>query len=252
MLNCKPTNTPMSTTEKLPAHGGIPLGPKDSTLYKSIIGVLRYLTLTRPDISFTINKIYQYLHAPTSEHWIAVKRVLRYLKYTLHLGLKMSKSKSALVSGFSDTDWARCVDDRRSTRGFAIFLGSNLISWSARKQATMSRSSTEAEYKAMANATTEIIWVQSLLQELGIRSPPFARLWCDNLGATYLSANRVFHARTKYIEIDYHFVKERVAQKLLDVQFISTQDQVADRFTKALTIRKLEEFRNNLNLESLR
>jgi len=199
MMNCKPGNTPMSTTEKLSAHSGTPLGPDDSTRYRSIVGALQYLTLTRPDISFTVNKICQYLHKPTIEHWTTVKRVLRYLKYTLGFGLKISKSRSTLVSGFSDADWAGCIDDRRSTGGFAIFLGNNLVSWSARKQATISRSSTEAEYKAMANATVEIIWVQSLLQELGVQSPPFARLWCDNLGTSYLSANPVFHTRTKHI-----------------------------------------------------
>jgi histone deacetylase 1/2 len=178
------------------------------------------------------------------------KRILRYVKHTAGLGLKISRSPSTLVSGFSDADWAGCVDDRRSIGGFAIFFGSNLISWSARKQATVSRSSTEAEYRAMANATAEIIWVQSLLRELGIRSPPTARLWCDNIGATYLSANPVFHARTKHIEIDYHFVREHVAQKLLHVRLIRTGDQVADGFTKPLTTQKLEELKSNLNLGS--
>jgi hypothetical protein len=102
----------------------------------------------------------------------------------------------------------------------------------------------------MANATAEIIWVQSLLRELGIRSPSAARLWCDNIGATYLTANPVFHARTKHIEIDYHFVRERVAQKLLHVRLIGTGDQVADDFTKPLAARKLEELKSNLNLRS--
>jgi hypothetical protein len=130
-------------------------------------------------------------------------------------------------------------------------VGSNLVSWSARKQATVSRSSTESEYKAIANATPEVIWIQTLLQELGIRSPPAAKLWCDNIGAKYLSANPVFHARTKYIEIDYHFVRERVFNKLLEIEYISTGDQVADGFTKALLVRLLENFKNNLNLTKL-
>jgi histone deacetylase 1/2 len=142
----------------------------------------------------------------------------------LNLGLKIGNSKTMRVSAFSDADWAGCVDDRRSTGGFAVFLGENLISWSARKQATVSRSSTEDEYKSLANATTEMIWIQKLPVELGVPHPPQARLWCDNLGAKYLSANPVFHARTKHIEIDFHFVREWVAQRLLEIRFISTND----------------------------
>ena len=222
MINCKPTTTPLSTSEKLSLHNGEPLGPEDSTRYRSIVGALQYLTLTRPDLSFAVNKVCQYLHSPTTDHWTAVKRILRYLRYTLHHGLKISKSPSLLVSAFTDADWAGDIDDRRSTGGFAVFLGSNLVSWSARKQPTVSRSSTEAEYKAIANATAELMWIQSLLKELKISCPPTARIWCDNIGATYLTANPVFHGRVKHVEIDFHFVRERVARKLLDVRVIST------------------------------
>jgi histone deacetylase 1/2 len=173
------------------------------------------------------------------------------LKQSTNLGLKISKSSSLLVSAFSDADWADCLDDRHSIRGFAVFLGTNLISWSARKQATISRSSTEAEYRALANATTEVMWIQTLLMELGVHAPRAAKLWCDNLGAKYLSANPVFHARTKHIEVDYHFVRERVAKKLLDIEYVSTKDQVADGFTKLLPVRQLEMFKHNLNLVRL-
>lgn len=177
-----------------------------------------------------------------------MKRILRYIKGTLNIGLKIGTSKSMMVSAFSDADWAGDVDDRRSTGGFAVYLGDNLVSWSARKQPTVSRSSTEAEYKSLANATAEMMWIQKLLADLRIPHPSSARLWCDNLGAKYLSANPVFHARTKHIEIDFHFVRERVAQRLLDIRFISSEDQVADGFTKALPRVKLRKFRDNLNL----
>lgn len=153
-----------------------------------------------------------------------------------------------LISAFSDADWAGNVDDRKSTGGFLVYFGSNLVSWSSRKQVTISRSSTESEYKTLANATAEIVWVQSLLGELGIfqQKPPV--LWCDNLGAKYLSANPVFHTRTKHIEVDFHFVRERVANKTLEIRFVSSQDQLADGLTKPLGIQQLKTLRHNLNL----
>jgi histone deacetylase 1/2 len=251
MVDCKPVSSPLSTSEKLSAFEGTPLGVKDATQYRSIVGVLQYVTLTRPDIAFSVNKVYQFLHAPTTVHWAVVKRILRYSKMDTKIGLKIGKSRFMLISAFSDSDWASSLDDRRSTGGFVVFLGSNLVSWSARKQATISRSSTEAEYKAIANATAEVMWIQTLMKEIGISCPPMARLWCDNIGAKYLSANLVFHARTKHIEVDYHFVRERVSNKLLRIDFIPTGDQVAYVFTKALTVRQLENFKHNLNLTRL-
>jgi histone deacetylase 1/2 len=250
MENCKSTSTPLAPTERLSRDTGASLGPDDSFRYRSIVGGLQYLTLTRPDISFAVNKVCQFLSQPTEVHWEAVKRILRYVKGTLNTGLKFRKSSSMGISIFTDADWAGDVDDRRSTGGFAVFVGPNLVSWSAKKQPTVSRSSTEAEYKALANGAAEAMWVESLLKELGVSQQRFPILWCDNLGATYLTANPVFHARTKHIEIDFHFVRERVADGALQIRFISSGDQVADVFTKPATQQMLHRFSTNLNLVS--
>ena len=133
------------------------LSSDDATEYRSVVGALQYLTITRLNISYAVNRVCQYLHAPRTSHWSAVKRILRYLSHTVSYGLHLRSTASCALSAFSDADWARSLDDRRSTGGYAVFYGDNLIAWSARKQATVSRSSTEAEYKAVANATTEII-----------------------------------------------------------------------------------------------
>jgi histone deacetylase 1/2 len=122
---------------------------------------------------------------------------------------------------------------------------------SATKQDTVSRSSTDAEYKSLANAIAELIWVEALLVELGVKLKQKPSLWCDNLGATYLYVNLLFHARTKHIEIDFHFVRERVAKNQLVIRFVSSKDQVADGFTKALPVKKLDEFKRNLILSKV-
>jgi hypothetical protein len=125
MRNCKPIDTLLAISEKLSLTDGDQLGADDSSKYRSMVGGLQYLTLTRPDICFAVNKVCQFLHAPTTVHWSAVKRIVRYIQGSLTIGLKISKSPSMLVSAFSDADWAGCVDDRRSIGGFAVFLGAN-------------------------------------------------------------------------------------------------------------------------------
>lgn len=252
MGKCKAISTPMTATEKLFRDQGKSLTGEDQFRYRSIVGGLQYLTMTRPDLAFAVNRVCQYIQSPTDAHWAAVKRILRFVKGTVDHGLKIQKSATTMLSGFSDADWAGCPDDRRSTSGFAVFLGTNLVSWSSRKQATVSRSSTEAEYKAIANVTAEMIWVQSLLKELGIFQHKPPRLWCDNLGATYLTTNPMFHARTKHIEVDFHFVREQVARKAMEVRFISSKDQIADGLTKPLPRAPFVANCRNLNVSTSR
>jgi hypothetical protein len=208
VMNSKGVPTPMIPKERLSLHSGIPLAPDDATRYRSVVGSLQYLSHTRPDMSFSVNNACQFLSKPTNEHSSVVKRILRYLHETIDMSLCFTKSGAPLLSAFLDADWADDTNDRRSTGGFAVFFSGNLISRSSRKQSTVSRSSTEAEYKAIVDATVEVIWLQVLLKVLGVKLSRLPVLWCDNIGATYLSANPNFHRRSKHIEVDYHFVHE--------------------------------------------
>ena len=142
---------------------------------------------------------------PSKAHWAALKRLLRYLQGTKTKGLFFSSNSSLQLICYSDSDWEADLDDRRSTSSYDIFLGNSLISWMAKKQSTVSRSSTESEYKAIANSTQELLWLRSLLQELGFM-PSSTTINCDNIGAIYLTSNPIFHARTEHIEQDFHFV----------------------------------------------
>jgi hypothetical protein len=173
------------------------------------------------------------MQTPHDTHLIAVKRIFRYPKGTFNIGLHYIRNPIHELHGFCDADWAGCRDDRRSTTGFAIFLGTNLISWGAKKQATVSRSTAEAEYRALASTTAELMWFVHLLNAIG-HCVPSPQLYCDNISAIHMAKNPVFHHRTKHIEIDVHFVRERVASGALSLAYITGSDQIADIFTKSL------------------
>jgi hypothetical protein len=231
MDGAKPAKSPCSTGTKLSRYDGEAL--EDPSIYRHVVGSLQYCTLTRPEIAFSVNQLCQHLHSPTSAHLSAAKRVLRYLKGTLDHGLWYTKS-SLQLNAFCDSDWAGDPDDRRSTSGFAVFLGNCLISWSAKKQSVVSRSSTEAEYRSLAIATTELYWLRMLFKDIHISLFLAPVLWCDNVSALALASNPVYHARTKHIEVDYHFVREKVLNCDILIKYISTHDQVSDIFTKGL------------------
>ncbi|CAL2247735.1 unnamed protein product [Prunus armeniaca] len=233
LLDCKPVSTPMTSKGSLSRTNGTLLG--DPTPYRQMVGALQYLTMTRPDISYAVQHVSQFMGSPRDVHFEAVKRILRYLKGTLgvNLPVRWSPDCSFLVA-YSDADWAGCPDTRRSTTGYCVFLGPNLISWSAKKQPTVSRSSAEAEYRALAYACADTLWIQGLLTKLRCPLTHPVLLHCDNLSATYLAANPIFHACTKHIAIDYHFVHERVASGSHKVQFVPSHLQLADVFTKGL------------------
>ncbi|XP_039170468.1 uncharacterized mitochondrial protein AtMg00810-like [Eucalyptus grandis] len=212
MIDCKPISTPLSQRPYILQSDSIPLS--NPLEYRSLVGGLQYLTLTHPDIAYATNMLCQKMQQPTIADFNNLKRVLRYVKGTISCGIFLHSRSSKQLYGFSDADWAGCTETRRSTTGFCTFLGSNLISWTAKKQPTVSRSSTEAEYRALASATAELTWVSFVLRDIGLSLSSPTRLFCDNQSAIALTANPILHARTKHIEVDFHFVREKVASAL--------------------------------------
>lgn len=192
------------------------------------------MTHTRPDIAFSVNKLSQFLQSPTETHWNALKRVFRYLQSSRNHGLDIQKSESLSITAFADADWASCPDDRRSTAGYCVYLGDSLMSWCSKKQHVVAQSSTEAEYRALAHCASEITWILSLLKEVGISQEAIPRIWCDNLSAGALASNPVYHARTKHIELDVHFVRDKVLKKELEIHYFPSSDQTADLLTNPL------------------
>ena len=231
MTNCKPASTPIAITPLLTSTSTDLLS--DPTPYRSLVGALQYATFTRPDITFAVNRVCQFMHKPSPAHFVVAKRILRYLKGTLDRGLLFQPSPFALTA-FTDADWAGDLCDRRSTSGIIVFLGNNPITWLAKKQHTVSRSSTEAEYRSLASGAAELAWIRQVLCDLGLFLPSAPLIWCDNTSALALASNPVFHGCIKHIEVDYHFIRERVVRGDITLQFISTDDQLADVFTKAL------------------
>jgi Reverse transcriptase (RNA-dependent DNA polymerase) len=246
MSDCKPCSTPVDTQAKLSDDDGALVS--DGTEYRSLVGALQYLVFTRPDIAYAVQQVCLHMHAPRQPHLTAVKRILRYLRGTLDHGLLLRPSTASELVVYTDADWAGCPDTRRSTSGYAVFLGNNLVSWSSKRQPVVSRSSAEAEYRAVANGVAEAAWLRQLLQEL---HTPLARatlVYCDNVSAVYLSTNPVQHQRTKHVEIDLHFVRERVAIGDVRVLRVPTASQFADIFTKGLPSTVFSEFRSSLNI----
>ncbi|XP_056158385.1 secreted RxLR effector protein 161-like [Syzygium oleosum] len=215
----KPGDTPMNPGVRLDNEQGELL--HDPEKYHRLVGKLNYLTITRPDISFAVSVVSQFMSSPRTNHWQVALQIVRYLKRAPGQGLVFhnqghlriagySNPESLAVTGYSDADWAGCPMDRRSTSGYCVFLGGNLVLWKSKKQFVISRSSAEVEYRAMANVTSELQWVRMLLAEIGLSMTGSSILCCDNQSAIHIASNPVFHERTKHIEVDCHFVREKV------------------------------------------
>ncbi|XP_060969448.1 uncharacterized mitochondrial protein AtMg00810-like [Cannabis sativa] len=248
MQNVNTQNTPMNSGLKLSNYGSEPV--KDATLYRSIVGALQYATVTRPEIAYSISKVCQFMHQPLLSHWMAVKRILRYLAGTLDYGLLIKPAPDFSIEAFCDADWASDPDDRRSTTGYCIYFGKNLVHWKSQKQTTISRSSTEAEFRSLASVVTEVTWLQSLLQELHVSSPGVPSIWCDNQSTVLLTANPILHARTKHIELDLYFVRDKVLQHQIQVKHVPSHAQLADCLTKPISSSLFSSIRSKLSVVS--
>jgi len=182
------------------------------------------------------------------EHMNSLKRLVRYIQGTLDHGLHLSPSTTTKLTSYTNAYWSRCPDTRRSTFGYCVFLGDNLISWSSKQQPTLSQSSAEAEYWSVANVVYESCWLRNLLLELHCPIRTTTLVYCDNVSAIYLSRNPVQHQRTKHIEMDIYFVHEKVARGQVCVLRVPSRYQIADIFTKVLPLVPFEDFRDSLNV----
>ena len=243
--DCKEMNTPMHPTCTLSKEDQ---GSKvDQKLYRGMIGSLLYLTASRPDILFSVCLCARFQSDPRETHLTAVKRIFRYLKGTTNLGLLYKKSLDYKLVGFCDADYAGDRIERKSTSGNCQFLGENLISWASKRQATIALSTAEAEYISAASCCTQLLWMKHQLEDYQITENCIP-IYCDNTAAICLSKNPILHSRAKHIEIKHHFIRDYVQKGVLDIQFIDTDHQWADIFTKPLTVERFNFIKKNLNM----
>ncbi|CAM8917932.1 unnamed protein product [Rhodiola kirilowii] len=246
LLACKPSIIPMDTNHKLGLSTASVLA--DPMPYRRLVGQLIYLTNTRPDLAYPVHILSQFMIKPTDDHLKAAHKVLRYLKSAPTQGLFYPSGKDLKLSAFCNADWGACPITRRSITGYAITLGDALISWKTKKQATVSRSSAEAEYRAMAHACCEVAWLVRVLADLQVFIQSPVPLHCDNHSAMHIAKNPVFHERTKHVELDCHVVRQHFTSGLISPQFVSTSEQPADLFTKALSSDRLLHLSCKLNV----
>lgn len=250
LLGCKPSNIPMDPSIKLVLHSNDP-ALEDVGLYRRLVGKLMYLTITRPDITFAVNKLCQFSSAPTNVHLKAAYKVLHYLKGSIGLGVFFSAESNLTLTAFTDADWGSCADTRRSTSGYCMFLGTALISWKSKKQDISSNSSAESEYRAMSFASREVVWLVNLVAELQAPQQGPVSFYCDSTAAIHIANNPVFHERTKHIELDCHQVRDRITLGIIKTLHVRTDNQLADVFTKALYPTQFHSLIGKMTLRSL-
>ncbi|KAL8152584.1 hypothetical protein V2J09_010344 [Rumex salicifolius] len=230
MGDSKPVATPFDARVKLGLDGT--RDEVDVVSYRRLVGKLIYLTITRPDICYSVQVLSQFMHAPTDEHWRAAKRVLRYVKNAPGQGLLLAKNNNLKLKAFCDADWQSCSVTRKSLTRFCIMLGASLISWRTKKQGYVAT------------------WLVGLLKDLNVDVGP-VEMFCDNQSAMHIAKNPVFHERTKHIEGDCHLVRDKVLRKEIKLGYIHTKEQPADMFTKAVTQEQYTDTLSKLGVVNL-
>ena len=246
MKDCNPVSTPTEFGLKLNKdHEGKKV---DSTLYKQIVGSLMYLTATRPDIMYSVSLISRYMENPTKIHLLVAKRILRYLQGTRDFGLFYKKGEKLELFGFTDNDYARDQDDRRSTSGYVFMLGTGAVSWSSKKQQIVSLSTIEAKFITAIVCACQAIWLRRILEELQFKQVEATTVFCDNNSAIKLSKNLVLHGRSKHIDVKYYFLRDLSNNGTIKLVYCRSEDQVADIQTKPLKLATFVKLRGLLGV----
>ncbi|CAL2225144.1 unnamed protein product [Prunus armeniaca] len=245
MLDCKPTDTPIVENHKLGVY--VDQVPTNKERYQRLVGRLIYLSLTRPDIAYAVSVASQFMHSPSEDHIAAMMRILSYLKSAPGRGLLFKKNGHLDLEGYTDADYAGNIIDRHSTSGYFTFVGGNLVMWRSKKQNVVSRSFAESEYRGIAQEVCEILWLRWLLAEIRFR--PNAAT--DNQSAFEIANNLVQHDQTKHVEVDRHFIKEKLEHKLISIPFVPSSEQLADMLTHAVSKRRFEDSLDKLGITDI-
>ena len=246
MLECKPADTPIIQNHCLADYPDQVSTNKER--YQKLVGRLIYLSHTRPDIAYAVSLVSQFMHNPSEVHMEAALRILRYLKSSPGREILFSKNNHLDIIGYTDADWAGSLTDRKSTSGYFTFVGGNLVTWKSKKQNVVALSSAEAEFRGMTKGLCEILWIKGILKELGYPMETEIKMYCDNKAAIIIANNPVQHDRTKHVEVDRHFIKQKLDEKVVIFPLVKSEDQLEDILTKAVASKVFHFSLNKLGI----
>lgn len=248
MESCNSVRNPIVPGHKLTRPGA---GENvDPTTFKQLVGSLRYLIVTRPDLIYSVNLVSRYMEQPNEQHMLAAKRILRYVRGTTELGIQYKRQGEKKLVGFVDIDYAGDSDDRKGTSGYVFMLGGGVVSWASKKQPIVTLSTTEAEFVSAAFGACQAVWLRNVLEEMGSSQEDGTVLFCDNSSTIKLSKNPVLHGRSKHIHVRFHFLRELVKDGVIGLNYCTTQDQLSDVMTKAVKLDVFEKVRERMGVSS--